>query len=172
MKGVFLLQKVEYNKISNEVLEQLSKGAFLTVKDGNKVNTMTIAWGSVGFFWARPVFTVGVRYSRYTYDMMKNIKEFTVSIPAKDTLKEELIFCGRNSGRDFDKFKETGLSLQDGNKISTPVIDQCEIHYECKIVYKQAMEPAAIDEDINERFYSDNNYHVMFYGEIVDCYRK
>ena len=30
-----------------------SKGAFLTVKDGKRVNTMTIGWANIGYQWKK-----------------------------------------------------------------------------------------------------------------------
>lgn len=43
------IKKINFEKYSLQILEQLKKGAFLTVKNGNEVNTMTIGWGSIGY---------------------------------------------------------------------------------------------------------------------------
>lgn len=164
------MERVDFNQYSSEALEQLRRGAFLTVKAGDKVNTMTIGWGSIGFIWGKPIFMVAVRYSRYTYELIDKAKEFTVSIPLKKDLKKELAYCGTKSGRDVNKFEECNLSLVDGQKLSTPIIGECELHYECKVVYQQAMEPATVDEGIKDGYYPNNNYHVLYFGEIVDTY--
>ena len=47
-------KEVAYNEYANEIIETLSKGAFLTTTIDGAVNTMTIAWGSVGFMWGKP----------------------------------------------------------------------------------------------------------------------
>lgn len=146
------------------------KGAFLTVKDGDKVNTMTIGWANVGYQWRKPVFTVLVRKSRYTYELIDNAKEFTVSLPVNVDLKKELGICGTKSGRDIDKFKECNLTLKEGKVVNTPVIGECDMHYECKIVYKQEMDPNFLCEDIKNSSYKNGDYHVLYYGEIVDWY--
>ncbi|HOO44668.1 MAG TPA: flavin reductase family protein, partial [Deltaproteobacteria bacterium] len=39
--------------ISPTITKQLQKGAFLTVKAGDALNTMTIGWGLIGFIWQR-----------------------------------------------------------------------------------------------------------------------
>lgn len=154
-------------------IENLHKrGAFLTVKSGDKVNTMTISWGSIGFMWNRPVFTVLVRKSRYTHNLIQNADEFTVSVPLNNSLKDALLFCGTKSGRDIDKINHCGLTLEDGKKISTPIIGQCELHYECKIVYRQPMNPQMITQEVKDNSYSNEDYHTIYYGEIVDCYLK
>ena len=161
---------IRYNELTKEMFEQLEKGAFLTTKVDNKVNTMTIAWGGVSFVWHKPVFIAYVRYSRDTYSMLENGQEFTINVPLSTDLKKELAFCGSKSGRDYDKISECGLSLVEGRTIETPVIKECDLHFECKVVYKQAMEPGLISKEIKDRFYKDNNYHVIYYGEITDSY--
>lgn len=155
-------------------MEKLHKaGAFLTVKEGDRVNTMTISWGNVGFEWRRPIFTALVRKSRYTYDLIEKAESFTVSIPVNDNLKKELGFCGSKSGRDFDKFKECNLELVSSKAVETPIIGgEDMIHYECKIVYKQPMDKAFLDKKIQEECYGDDDYHTLYYGEIVECYRS
>jgi len=167
-----VFKDIEYNEHLKEMLDQLPKGAFLTVKDGDKVNTMTIGWGTIGVMWYKPVFMVMVRYSRHTYDLIGKAKEFTVSVPLKGQLKKELGICGSKSGRDIDKFKECNLTPVKGKVLDTPVIGECDLHYECKVVYQQVMEPGLLNEDIKKERYPNHDYHVLFYGEIVASYMK
>ena len=164
------IRKVNYNEYSKEALEQLKKGAFLTVKNDNRVNTMTIGWGNIGIIWNKPIFMVLVRHSRYTYELLEQSKEFTVSIPIKKDLKKELGYCGTHSGRDVDKLKECNLKLIEGQSISTPVIENCELHFECKVIYQQTMEPGMLNGDIKKNFYPNHDYHVLYFGEILDSY--
>jgi flavin reductase (DIM6/NTAB) family NADH-FMN oxidoreductase RutF len=161
---------ISFNDLSKEVLEQLQKGAFLTTKVGDKVNTMTIAWGGINVVWYRSVFVVYVRYTRDTYSMLEQGDAFTISVPLSKNLKEELAFCGTKSGRDYDKIKECNLGLLESRKIDVPVLADCDVHYECKVVYKQAMEPGMIPQEVKDRFYKGNDYHVIYYGEILDAY--
>jgi len=41
--------------ISETLTTRIKKGAFLTVKAGDSMNTMTVGWGLVGFIWQRSV---------------------------------------------------------------------------------------------------------------------
>ena len=46
---------------------------------------------------------------------------------------------------------------------------------ECKVIYTCKQEPAAIPQDIQDRFYpadeaGEQDYHIAYYGEIVDAY--
>jgi flavin reductase (DIM6/NTAB) family NADH-FMN oxidoreductase RutF len=164
-------QEINVFDQSTKMFEQLYKGAFLTTKKGDKVNTMTIAWGGINIIWGKPVYVVYVRYSRDTYDMLEENSEFTVSIPIKPDVKKELAYCGTKSGRDTDKITDCNLTLLPGRTISTPVLGDCDLHYECKIIYRQAMEPNAVPNDVKERYYKTHNYHMIYYGEIVDAYQ-
>lgn len=165
------MKKINYNELSKEMLKQLEKGAFLTVKNNDKVNAMTIGWGSIGYIWNRPIFTVLVRYSRFTYELLEKTNEFTVSVPTKSNLSKALGICGTQSGRDLDKIKAADLTLQESLSLETPIIKECDLHFECKIVHKQSMEPGLLDEGIKTDKYSDNDYHVIYYGEIVESYQ-
>lgn len=166
------MKQVTFQELSQDLLNQLVKGAFLTAKSGDEVNTMTIGWGSIGYYWGKPIMTVPVRYSRHTYSVIENSDTFTVSVPVNVDLKKELAFCGTKSGRDMDKIKESGLSLEDSQVVDTPIIAECDLHIECKIVYKQAMEPGNIASEIRKASYSAPNFHTMYYGEIVSAYFK
>ena len=149
------------------MLEGFSEGAFLTVKHGDKVNTMAIGWGTFGRVWSRPVFTVMVRYSRFTHELISEADSFTVSFPAEGKLKEELAFCGTKSGRNLDKFKECDLKLHYIDEIESPMLDEKGIHVACKILYKQAMDPVNLADEVDGKWYKDKDYHVIYYGEIV-----
>lgn len=159
---------------ASQLIKQLTKGAFLVVKDNNKDNVMTIGWGTIGYVWRKPVLMIMVRYSRHSYNMLENSKEFTVSIPLNNSLQKEIGICGSKSGRDTDKFKECGFTKEKGKVLDLPVIKECDLFYECKVVYHQTMEPGVTDQGIKENFYTskNNDYHVMFYGEIVASYIK
>ncbi|MDR3289057.1 MAG: flavin reductase family protein [Peptococcaceae bacterium] len=163
---------LKYNEMASETLENLTKGAFLTVKDQERLNTMIIGWGNIGVIWRKPIFTVLVRYSRWTYQLLEATKEFTVSIPVKDNLKKAVAFCGTYSGREYDKFKECSLTAEPAQLLQTPIVGECGLYYECKVVYQQAMEPALLNDEIRRSAYPEGDYHVLYYGEIVACYRK
>lgn len=163
------MKEAAYNEYAEKAIDILSKGAFLTTAYDGKVNTMTIGWGSIGYAWGKPVFMVMVRHSRYTYELIEKSGEFTVSLPFKD-MKKYLNFCGTKSGRDVDKIAAMELKTNPGQKLATPVIADCGLTYECKIVYKQVMEPAALDEEYNKKWYAQGDYHTLYFGEIVACY--
>ncbi len=161
---------IDYKEITKDVLEQLQRGAFLTVSSGDQTNTMTIGWGQIGIMWGMPVFVVPVRLSRHTYSMLKDTDEFTVSVPQRAEMTRELAYCGTKSGRDVNKIRAMGLKLEDSDKISTPVISGCRYHFECRILSRVPLSSENFTKASKDRFYMDDNFHVLFYGEILSCY--
>jgi len=80
-----------------------------------------------------PTVIISVSPKRYSYDMLINSKEYVINIPGPEILKETH-FCGRHSGKDMDKFKETGLSASPAQMVKAPIIKECFAHIECKLV--------------------------------------
>ena len=107
---------------------------------------MTIGWAIIGYVWRKPIIMFAVRLSRHTFSIIEMAEDFTVSIPSSD-MKKEIMFCGTKSGCDYNKFKECNLQTSDGQKVITPIIKVPGLHYECKIVYKSAMDPAFLNTD-------------------------
>ncbi len=164
------MQEVSYNHYLKEVEHYLiNSGLFLTAGKA-KVNTMVIGWGGINVFWNKPVFLAMVRKSRYTHELIEKTGQFTVSVPLEKDLKEALGFCGTHSGRNLDKFKECNLTPLPGLKIDTPVIAECPLHYECRVIYKQDMLPENLDSGLVREFYPQPDYHTFYVGEIVACY--
>lgn len=163
------MENRKYLEQADELMDRIKKGAFLTVKAGDIVNTMTIGWATIGYIWQRPVFMVAVRDSRYTFTLLEKTDNFTVSIPAGDNYNKAVAFCGTKSGREHDKFKECNLSIKQAKNIESPIIDIPGVHYECKIVYKSAMDSSFLDSDL-EKLYPQKDYHTLYFGEILDNY--
>ena len=108
-----------YENLEDAMKNLTTRGAFLTVKNNQGVNTMTISWGYIGFSWNKPYFVAMVRPQRYTYEFLKTAKDYTISIPYSDDMKR---------------------------------IEKDKFPYELK------------------KNYPIDDYHFLYYGEIVDCY--
>ena len=159
-----------------EICEAMPGGILLTTKAGDRVNTMTIGWGHIGIEWGKPIFVAYVRESRFTCQMLDENGEFTVNIPAGSVDKKILGYCGTKSGRDTDKIKDLGLTLEDPIAISVPGIRQLPLTLECKVIYKQKQDLSAIPADTLARYYPADqsgfqDYHYAYYGEILAAYR-
>lgn len=159
-----------YENLEDAMKHLTTKGAFLTVKDDTGVNTMTISWGYIGYSWNKPYFVAMVRPQRYTFKFLKTSKDYTISIPFSDDMKEALTICGTKSGKDIDKQKEANIKFIPSKNVSSPVIDNCNIYYECKITYVDRLNKDNFPEDLKKNYPMDD-YHFMYYGEIIDCYK-
>ena len=163
------MQPIDYLAKADDIVEKIKSGAFLTVRAGDRLNTMTIGWAAIGFCWRKPVFMVAVRDSRHTFTLIEDAADYTVSVPSGD-MKKAIMYCGTKSGRDGDKLAACGLETIPGQKVHSPVIDAPAVHFECRTLYKTAMDPSHLSEDLAD-LYPEKDYHTLYFGEIVACYQ-
>lgn len=129
---------------------------------------MTIGWLTAGFIWGKPIMSVMVRPSRYSYGIINSSWEFTVNVMPY-TMLRPVSYCGRVSGRDDDKFASQGFTAKTGSVIHTPYIDESVLHFECKVLYSHDLPDHALGGELDSRYYPDGDYHRVYYGEIVNC---
>ena len=159
--------EVEYTEYIKETLNALKSGLLLVSADkGGRPNVMTIGWGTIGVIWGRPMFVVMVRPSRFTYGFIEQSGDFTVNFPPGE-MAETVAFCGSVSGRDHDKFKERGLTPATARSVKSPLIEECLVHYECKVVHKNDVLPPEVSVDIVSEFYPEDDFHRVYFGQIV-----
>ena len=176
------MQKIDVIEYLPKIMTELSKGILVNTKNGDKLNTMTIAWGQVGIEWNKLFFTTYVRHTRFTHEQIEATKEFTVSIPLERTpeIAKTVGFCGSRNGKNIDKFKECNLTAVDGIEVQSPAIKEIPLTLECKVIYQQEQEHNNIPKDLYEKFYqntpssdgtrTNDDYHTVYYGEIVNAY--
>lgn len=161
---------------AGQILEQVSNGALVTTAAEGRVNTMTIGWGLLGVEWKKPLFTVFVRQSRYTKELLDKNGEFTINVALDPQQAKQILgVCGSKSGRDMDKIKALGLTLEAPDVVSVPGIKELPLTLECRVVYKQDQDLQALDEDKRLHYYKpgtvdDGNFHTAYYGEVLAAY--
>ena len=162
---------VDYTDYFAGVIKRMREGGLLMVTTGadGKPNVMTIGWGTMGILWSKPVFVVLVRPSRYTYSRLEEVNEFTVNVPPKELAKAAL-HCGTFSGRDNDKFKDMGLTAISGKMVKAPIIEECIMHYECRVVHENDVIPEALQKTIINDAYPQGNFHRIYAGQILATY--
>ncbi len=148
-------------------MKQVKRGVFLTVEYAEELNTMTIGWFQLGYFWSREVMTVGVRQSRYTHDIIGKADYYSVTIPQPHQFADELLICGSKSGRDIDKFKVCNLPVSYHGDEKIPYIAIPGEHLFGKIVYKTTMEEHEIGQSL-DRHYPKKDFHTLYISEIID----
>ncbi len=96
-----------------------------------KMNLLTISW--LGTICSDPPMCyISVRPGRYSYDMIKASGEFVINLTTSDIAKVT-DWCGVKSGRDFDKFKESGLTPAPATLVKCPVVAEAPISIECRV---------------------------------------
>ena len=160
---------------AGRIMEAIDEGILLTTAAQGEKDTMVIGWGHIGVIWGKPVFVAYVRESRHTKSLVEKNGEFTVNTPLAPIDKNIIAVCGTKSGRDMDKFAELGLETEEGLTVSVPGIRQLPLTLECKVIYRQDQDSAALHPDVMARYYkpgtrNEGDYHTMYFGEITAAY--
>jgi flavin reductase (DIM6/NTAB) family NADH-FMN oxidoreductase RutF len=106
--------------------------ALLSVSGEDRPNIITISLVSI-LSSHPPIVALGMRSSRYSYELVKAAGDFVLNIPSADMVSAVKL-AGAKSGRDCDKFAESGLTPIPSTGITSPMIDECPINIECKLI--------------------------------------
>lgn len=98
-------------------------------------NLLTVAWTGT-ICTNPPMLYISVRPERYSYDIIRRHMEFTVNLTTA-AMARATDWCGVKSGRDFDKWAETGLTRERGVKVACPAVAESPLSIECRV--KQIM---------------------------------
>ena len=112
-------------------------------------NFMAVGWVTRVNF-EPPMIAIALRKTRYTSSGIHTSGAFSINIPGID-LVEKVDYCGIVSGRNEDK--STLFKLVMGKTTGVPMIDDCPLCMECKLINVV-----------------DLPSHEVFIGEIVDAY--
>jgi flavin reductase (DIM6/NTAB) family NADH-FMN oxidoreductase RutF len=114
-------------------------------------NIITIAW--IGMMSCTPpVVAIAVRESRHSLELIREFKDFSINIPST-THVAAVDYCGMVSGRERDKFADTGFTPLASTIIQAPLIEECPFNLECVVVK---------EVPISE--------HIAIFGEIVESH--
>ena len=161
--------QVPFDCYFRQFMASLQGGGALLVspdKDG-KPNAMTIGWATMGIIWGKPICVALVRPSRYTYGCIEATGDFTVCVPYPD-MAEAVMFCGTESGRNYDKFAECQFTALPSAKVKSPGIAECGLVFECTVVHRNDVIPPELAPSISATCYPTGDFHRMYHGEIVN----
>ncbi len=100
-------------------------------RKGEKANIITIAWA--GTICSEPAMvSISVRPERHSHDIIKESGEFVINLVTRP-LTRACDWCGVRSGKDYDKFKEMGLSEYVSEYMDTPAIAESPVNIYCKV---------------------------------------
>jgi flavin reductase (DIM6/NTAB) family NADH-FMN oxidoreductase RutF len=113
-----------------------------------KPNMMNAAWGGI-VCSQPPCINVSLREATLSYHNIKLNQAYTVNIPSERYYKEADL-AGVVSGRDYNKFEQTGLTPEKSKLVNAPIVREFPYSLECRLI-----------KEINL------GLHTMFIGEIV-----
>ena len=74
---------------------------------------------------------IGIKSDSNSTKLIKKYKEFTINIPSKE-LMSEVEICGLFSGN--NKLQQADMPYTIGKYVNAPLIDECIISFECKVI--------------------------------------
>ena len=91
----------------------------------DEYNLLTVAWtGTV--CTNPPMCYISIRPERHSYDIIRRTGEFVINLTTEE-LARATDWCGVRSGRDHDKFRETGLTPAPATVVKAPVLFLAEV---------------------------------------------
>ena len=164
------MKEINVREIKKNAVTMISDDWMLiTAGDKSGFNTMTASWGGIGELWGKDVVFIFIRPQRYTLEFVEKNDIFSLSF-FDGEYKKELTFCGRNSGRDVDKVKETNF---------TPVFSDNTTYFAeasnvliCKKLAVTEITPDSfIDKNVDKN-YANKDYNKVFVAEIIKTLEK
>ena len=98
-----------------------------------KPNLMAVGWGGIACS-EPPMITVAIRHQRYTLKGIKQNMTFSVNVASTDLVKE-VDYCGMAAGAKVDKVEVCQFKVFYGKLETAPLIEQCPINLECKVMH-------------------------------------
>ena len=103
----------------------------VTCGDMERSNIITVAWA--GTVCSDPAMvSISIRPERYSHGIISSTGEFAVNLVTRKLIRATDL-CGVISGRNTDKFMETGLTKAPAFKVSCPVIAESPVSIECGV---------------------------------------
>ncbi|MBO7602135.1 MAG: flavin reductase [Bacteroidaceae bacterium] len=140
-----------------------------------KPNAMLLTMGTMGVFRGKPIVSIFVNESRYTYELLQKNPYFTLAV-FPEQYKESVDYLGHHSGRDgADKIKDAGLEVSK-TALGNPFFEQANLVIECRMLYTGTWDESKLDDSMKSGFYRDNGErrpaHQQFLAEIVHVWTK
>jgi len=103
-----------------------------TVGGTGAFDVMTASWVSV-VSKTPPTMAVSLNRNRLTYQNILDTGCFVVNaVPTPLAVAAD--YCGLQSGRSADKFKTAGLTPVPGSRVAAPLVAECPLNVECRLV--------------------------------------
>ena len=100
--------------------------------EDDKDDIITLDWHTTVSF--KPMkYAIVVGKSHFSYQLIKESGVFIVNFISYK-LRDAAMFCGKHSGEHIDKFKESGLTKEQGEWVDCPRIKEASAFLECELL--------------------------------------
>lgn len=97
----------------------------------DEYNIITVSW--LGTLCTNPPMCyISIRPERHSYEIIKRNMEFVINLTTEE-LAQATDWCGVRSGKDYNKFHETGLTPAKAVAVNAPVIEESPLCIECRV---------------------------------------
>ncbi len=100
-------------------------------------NILTIAWTGVCCS-DPPMVSIAVRPGRFSHELLEENGDFVVNVPSAGSMFH-VDLCGTTSGRDRDKFQQSGWTPIPASQVNAPIIKECPLALECRTRQKLSL---------------------------------
>ncbi len=97
-----------------------------------KNNALVVAY-ACNCSYDPPMLMVGIVPTRHSYGMIKETGVFVANL-VPESMRQAYQYLGSHSGRDEDKLEKLGLRLGEGQKVKAPILLDCPVSIECRVV--------------------------------------
>ncbi|MCD6519344.1 MAG: flavin reductase family protein [Anaerolineae bacterium] len=138
----------------------------------DEANVLTVAWaGIVG--GQPPMMALEIGSGHYSTPFIEREGNFTVNVPAS-TQVVGVDYCGMVSGReDPTKAATCGWTFLPSTKISSPLIAECPLNFECQVVRKVEASQGAfylveiLETHVDEKVLKENKIDALLVDPLI-----
>jgi flavin reductase (DIM6/NTAB) family NADH-FMN oxidoreductase RutF len=123
----------------------------VSVDENRRPNLIALGWNMPTSI-TPPMAAISINHESLSQRLIHEEGEFVLVFPSKE-MEDAVMYCGTHSGRDVDKFKETGLTAVEAKYVKPPLVEEAVVNMECRV--------------IGELVTGD---HTLFVGEILTAY--
>ena len=157
-----------FREIPAEELENITRlfakdWALITAGNEQAANTMVGGWGGAGYMWKKPVVSCVIRPQRYTYEFVEREERLTLCFLPEE-YRAALALCGRESGRDMDKFAAAGLTpaFYEG----VPFVAESRLVIVGRKLYADDLKKECFIDKEPLRYYEAGDFHRVYICEV------
>lgn len=117
----------------------------------HQIEALLLTMGTMGVFRGKPIVSIFVNESRYTYELLQKNPYFTLAV-FPEQYKESVDYLGHHSGRDgADKIKDAGLEVSK-TALGNPFFEQASLVIEGVILYTGTWDESKLDDFYAQTF--------------------